>query len=102
MHASIESRLPEVRELCQACGVSSLELFGSAARVDFDPERSDVDLLVEWDPRDEGSLPARWWRLEQGLRELFGRPVDLLTMRSIRNGRLRAAIESQPRVVIVA
>jgi predicted nucleotidyltransferase len=39
----------ELRVLCRRFHVRRLDLFGSAARGDFDPERSDVDLLVEFD-----------------------------------------------------
>ena len=39
----------ELRALCRRFHVRRLDLFGSAARGDFDPERSDIDLLVEFD-----------------------------------------------------
>jgi predicted nucleotidyltransferase len=41
----------EIAVLCRLYGVSSLEVFGSAARgEDFDPRHSDVDFLVEFSP----------------------------------------------------
>ena len=46
----IHARREEVAELCRRFHVRRLEVFGSAARGDFDPERSDVDFLVEFDP----------------------------------------------------
>src|ERR1039457_7401821 len=36
--------------LCRARGVRKLSLFGSVVRGDFDPNRSDVDALVEYLP----------------------------------------------------
>ena len=49
MHALIEQRLPAIAELCRHHGVRRLEIFGSGARaVDFDPQRSDFDLLVQF------------------------------------------------------
>jgi predicted nucleotidyltransferase len=36
-------------DLCRKYRVRRLDVFGSAARGDFDEESSDVDLLVEFD-----------------------------------------------------
>lgn len=50
MLPQIEAHRAEIAELCRRFGVQRLELFRSAARVlDFDPTRSDVDLLVTFD-----------------------------------------------------
>jgi predicted nucleotidyltransferase len=38
-----------VGELCRLYHVRRLDIFGSAVRADFDPARSDVDLLVTFD-----------------------------------------------------
>lgn len=66
-----------IREYCQAHAISRLRLFGSAARGDFDPLRSDLDLLVEYEP---GSHPGLdHFRIAEELSELFGRKVDLNT-----------------------
>jgi hypothetical protein len=41
----------ELRATCERFGVRRLELFGSAATGDeFDPEHSDIDFLVEFQP----------------------------------------------------
>ena len=40
-----------IASLCRAHGVSRLRLFGSAITGQFDPEHSDVDFFVEFDPR---------------------------------------------------
>ena len=42
--------LPELRALCHEYGVLRLEVFGSALTSRFDPETSDVALLVEYPP----------------------------------------------------
>ena len=56
MHAAIADKREELAELCRRYGVARLEVFGSAARgVDFDPEASDADFLVEFDP--DSDLP---------------------------------------------
>jgi predicted nucleotidyltransferase len=51
MHAEILRHRDMLAALCRRHGVARLDVFGSAARgADFDPERSDVDLLVEFAP----------------------------------------------------
>ena len=46
----IEMRRRDIAELCRRFHVNRLEVFGSAARgSDFDPARSDVDLLVTYE-----------------------------------------------------
>jgi len=56
-----------------------LTLFGSAVKGTFDPERSDVDFLVEFewhpDPLERG---RRWLELWEELKDVFGRDIDLL------------------------
>jgi predicted nucleotidyltransferase len=67
MDALIESRLSEVEGICRRLGVQRLELFGSAARADFDPQRSDIDLLVTLGPMAPGTLRGCLFRSEDGL-----------------------------------
>lgn len=45
----IIERRAEVAELCRRYKVRRLALFGSALREDFDPERRDLDFLVEFE-----------------------------------------------------
>ena len=45
---AIQLRREELWALCRRFHVRRLDLFGSAARGDFDPERSDLDFLVEF------------------------------------------------------
>ena len=76
MHADIARHRAAIMALCQRHHVARLEIFGSAARGDdFDPARSDVDVLVEFLP---GRTPAwEFFRWGGELRELIGRKVDL-------------------------
>lgn len=81
----VEDNLPAIRELCREFGVARLELFGSAARGDFDPERSDVDFLVEYAPEtDLGPWLKRFFELRERLEALLGRPVDLVMAGALR------------------
>jgi predicted nucleotidyltransferase len=48
MGARVEPDPEAIRSRCRAYGVTRLELFGSAARVNFNSQRSGIDLLVEF------------------------------------------------------
>ncbi len=67
-----------VAELCREFGVVRLRLFGSALRSDFDPARSDIDLLVEFLPGVSKSL-FKLVDMRDALSALFNREVDLVT-----------------------
>lgn len=70
----------ELAAFCRANGIRRLSVFGSAVREDFGPE-SDVDVLIEFEP---GRVPGfRFVSMAAELSELFGRPVDVLTRRSV-------------------
>ena len=60
MYAAIAEQREELAELCRQYDFARLEVFGSAARgTDFDPEKSDADFLVEFDPRQPAAfLPS--------------------------------------------
>lgn len=94
----IEDNLEEIRKLCDLQGVRQLEVFGSILRPDFDPERSDVDVLVEFEPQAAGSF-ENFLDLKEALEGLLGRRVDLVELRAIRNRRLRRHIEQNKSAV---
>ena len=48
MIALIAEKKDRIAEHCRRLNVKRLEVFGSAARGDFDPEKSDIDFLVEF------------------------------------------------------
>ena len=93
----------ELRALCRRFHVRRLDLFGSAARGDFDPERSDVDFLVEFDRTHPDALSLRtYFGLKEALDGLLGRPVDLVEPGTVRNPYLKASIEGSREAVFTA
>ena len=92
MIALIEQHRPEVAALCSRFGVQSLEVFGSAADGAFDPERSDIDFLVEFNADDTGSLFHRYFGLQETLEHLLGRKIDLVTASALKNPYFIAAV----------
>ncbi|GIK32936.1 MAG: hypothetical protein BroJett009_19280 [Armatimonadota bacterium] len=76
-------------ELCRKYAVRRLKLFGSAVGEGFDPVRSDLDFLVEFDEPPPGMrLGEQFFGLLEGLQEFFQRPIDLLEEPAIENSRL--------------
>jgi uncharacterized protein len=101
MHPLIEKNRDAIANLCRRHGVRSLDLFGSILRDDFDLERSDVDVLVEFGPR-AGDSFSNFLDLKESLETLFGRSVDLVELRAVRNKRLRYYIEKSKSPVYAA
>ena len=93
MIADIALHREELRQLCRRFHVLRLDVFGSAARGDFDPARSDIDFLVEFEPLQPGAYVDAFFDLKEGLELLFGRPVDLVSATSIRNPYFRQSVE---------
>ena len=60
-------------------------MFGSAVRDDFGPD-SDVDLLVSFAEEARHSL-LDMVRMEEELKDIFGREVDLVSRRAIERSR---------------
>lgn len=88
----IEQRRAEVAALCSRFGVQRLEVFGSAANGAFDPAHSDIDFLVEFSQDDAGSLFHRYFGLQEALKQLFGRKIDLVTASALKNLYFIAAV----------
>ena len=91
----VAARLPEIAALCRRCGVRRLDLFGSAVTGRFDPARSDLDFLVEFDERPADRRPSPYFRLLEALEALFQRKVDLVSRRALENPYRRWRIESE-------
>ena len=92
----VERNLPAIAQLCRQFGVRRLDLFGSAATGRFNPQRSDLDFLVEFEPETQGKS---YFRLLEEFEKLFGRKVDLLTELGLDNPYLRRRIETERRTL---
>ncbi len=67
-------------------------MFGSALTDRFDPERSDVGLLVEFQSGIKDPFDA-YFGLKEDLEANFGRSVDLVMPNAIRNPYFRSEVE---------
>lgn len=94
MHPLVHQHRAEIADLCRRHHVRRLEVFGSAARGDdFDPQRSDVDFLVEFAPETLTGYARTYFAFQEALENLIGRPVDLVSPSAIRNPYFLAGVE---------
>jgi uncharacterized protein len=98
----IESHTANLTELCRRYHVLRLDVFGSAARItDFDPSRSDIDLLVTYQPGHDPAF-AEYLEIRNSLEGVLGRPVDLVMEDAVENPFIRAGIERFRQPIYVA
>jgi uncharacterized protein len=81
--------------LCQKHKVQRLGIFGSAVGSDFDPARSDLDLIVEFLPLTPIEHADAYFGLMDDLHALFGLPIDLIERRPITNPIFLAAVDEK-------
>ena len=102
MQTLIQESSAQLAHLCREHHVRRLEVFGSAARADFDPASSDLDFLVEFEPLAPIDYAQAYFSLKEALEALFGRPVDLITPASLENPYFRASLAASSERVYAA
>src|SRR5215211_6516965 len=93
----IEQRKADLAALCRRHGVRRLDVFGSAARGDFE-DKSDLDFIAVFTDTGPG-YADRYLGFAEALEALFGREVDLLTERSIQNPYFRKSVEATRQII---
>lgn len=89
-----------IDEFCRRWRIRELALFGSVLREDFNGN-SDVDVLVSFSDDAKWSL-YEWVDMLEELKQIFGREVDLLSRRALRNPFRRHEILSTQKVLYAA
>src|SRR5436190_23280015 len=96
----IELPLEQIKVFCAKWKIREFSLFGSVLREDFAPQ-SDIDVLVSFQP----DAPWNLWDLvsmQEELRGILGREVDLIEKEGLRNPFRRHEILNTRRVVYAA
>lgn len=93
MHPAVIEHRDAINELCRQHHVRRLDVFGSATTDGFDPQRSDVDFFVEFEPAGHED-PWTYFRLQRALTELLGRKVDLVEPAGVRNADYQRGIDA--------
>jgi predicted nucleotidyltransferase len=92
----------QIEALCRQYHVRRLAIFGSARRNDFDPETSDLDLLVEFQTLPLAAYGRTYLGLLNALADLFRRPIDLLEEGAVQNPFLKRRIEAEQTTIYAA
>ncbi|MGV7967661.1 nucleotidyltransferase family protein [Mycobacterium kansasii] len=82
VHEVVESKRHEIEVLCRELSVRRLDVFGSAVSDSFNVDTSDVDVLAEFEA---GPDFDHYFALKEGLEEIIGRPVDVVTPSGLAN-----------------
>jgi predicted nucleotidyltransferase len=89
----IKQKKAKVHELCDELNVLELRLFGSALSDRFDPNRSDLNFVADFNQPVAPGIADRFMALATGLESIFGRQADLITRSAIKNAVFRRIIE---------
>ncbi|MBI5118310.1 nucleotidyltransferase family protein [Candidatus Poribacteria bacterium] len=89
-----------IADFCRRWKVTEFALFGSVLREDFKPD-SDVDVLVTFAPDAPWSL-LDIVTMQEELKAIFGREVDLVEKEGLRNPFRRHSILTTRRIIYAA
>ncbi|HTY25743.1 MAG TPA: nucleotidyltransferase domain-containing protein [Desulfomonilaceae bacterium] len=87
----LEQHMQVIKKICEDLRVKRLDVAGSAARDDFQPERSDIDVVVEFEGVDR--LFDRYFELKERLEQELGRQVDVIQDNAVKNPYVRKSLD---------
>lgn len=102
MTTVVTDKREQVEALCDRFHVETLEVFGSAAQGEFDPDASDIDLLVRFSKTTPELHAKRYFGLLAGLQDLFDREIDLVEIGAVTNPYFLKEIDSSRHVIYAA
>jgi hypothetical protein len=85
MQPVLQSKIRDVKDICQQLKVKRLYAFGSVVSGNFKDD-SDIDFLLSFaDGLSIQEYTGNYFRLHYKLREIFNREIDLITERTLSN-----------------
>lgn len=84
MNRILLENIEKLKALCLEYNVKSLFAFGSVCTDKFN-DSSDIDLLISFNPMEHAEYADAYFELTEKLENLFMRPVDLVTDKSLGN-----------------
>ena len=82
-------KMDTIRQACKHFNVVRLDIFGSALREDFEPNRSDIDLPLDFGLMSPVDKPDAYFGLLNELRTILGTQVDLVMVGALKNRNIR-------------
>jgi predicted nucleotidyltransferase len=76
LQTAIPLPMDQIVSFCEKWAITRFELFGSILRKDFDPLKSDIDVMITANPSIRYGL-TDYIAIEDELASLFGRQVDV-------------------------
>lgn len=95
----IEQKFDQLIDICNQFGVERMYAFGSVITKRFDPEKSDLDFIVEMEKMPPIMRGEKLIGLWEALEDLFEKKVDLITDQPIKNPFLKASINKTKRLI---
>jgi len=83
----------KIQDLCRKYKVRKLFAFGSVLTERFN-EQSDIDLIADFDKNEINDFFINFFDFKYSMEDVFGRKVDLLEDKPIKNSYLRKSIEN--------
>jgi uncharacterized protein len=102
MVVMIENRMNAIRAACERFRVARLDAFGSVLRDDFEPGRSDIDLLVDFGAMSPYDKPDAYFGLLDELQAIFGTDIDLVMVGALKNRYIREDVNRTKQVLYAA
>lgn len=90
-----------LRNVCRAHNVRELFAFGSVVSGDY-TDGSDLDFIVRFESDAVAGAFDRFMSFKEELEKLFGRPVDLLSLKRFRNPVFQAEVDRSKVLVYAA
>lgn len=84
MQRLLTENMDKISALCKNHNVRNLYAFGSVVTDRFN-DKSDIDLLVSFNPMDHSDYADTYFELAEKFEKLFKRQVDLVTDKSLKN-----------------
>lgn len=97
----VSQRIPasptQIAEFCQRWKITEFALFGSVLRDDFRPD-SDIDILATFAAKPAATWDD-WMKMQKEIEALFGRKVDLVSKKYLKNPYRRHEILKTQKVI---
>ena len=94
----LEKHSNDISKLCESHKVKSLYAFGSVLTDRFS-EKSDVDLVVEFQPIDLMEYADNYFDLKFSLQNILNRQIDLLEEQAIKNPYFKQSLDKQRQLI---
>ena len=94
----IQAHTKELHKACEQSQVKELYVFGSVLTDQFDLD-SDIDFIVTIDESDPLEYTEYYFQLKFALEKIFGRKIDLLEQKAIRNKVFQDMVDREKQLV---